>query len=181
MCPKKQINSNFGIWLLPYKSLGLKLYTSLGKLKQIFYLIMNRPIPLELSSWTRGRGANPTKGKLGIPGSRTKLEFPGYIKTKSLNLTSMLKRYKKYFGLIISILYASSPSSLLLCSHKPLNQKIYPRTLLWILLRRLKIKSNSSLNIQLNVYNSGIINNKWTSAPNKYENLYPLWMGNITP
>ncbi len=120
---KSRLIRIFGIWLLPYKSLGLKLYTSLGKLKQIFYLIMNRPIPLELSSWTRGRGANPTKGKLGIPGSRTKLEFLDTLKTKSLNLTSMLKRYKKYFGLIISILYTSSPSSLLLCSHKPLNQK----------------------------------------------------------
>lgn len=101
-----------GIWLKPYRSLGLSLYTPLSKLQQIINLLTNQEIPLEIQGYTRGRGANPSKGTTSTAPSRTLLSYRSLHSSEILNLASLVSKYEKYFGLLMSKLYSSHSSQL---------------------------------------------------------------------
>ena len=97
------------LWLKSFKSLGLELFTPLCLWNQMLNLIKGLPIPLHLKGNTRGRGSNPLKGKRGTTGSNTLLDFSLSSNSPKLDLNLLKIKYKKYFGLILSLLY-SSPS-----------------------------------------------------------------------
>lgn len=157
LCRKKSsLVRIFGIWLKPYISLGLKLYTNWGMSRQILNIVLRRPIPLELMGWTRGRGENPVKGLAGTLPSRRKLEFPGTAKDcpEKLDLTTMLKGYKKYFGLLISLLYASKPPEAPSPTATRL-LKLSKNSLLWKILNGKKQRNLNKRSLKLDIYNSG--------------------------
>lgn len=112
-CRKKSslIRLNY-LWLKPLISLGLKLETSLSTIEQLLQVLTKEnDFSLNLYGWTRGRGDNPQTGRRGTLGSKRPLNYLSSNPTSPpLNLTSMLKNYKPYFGYILSLLYAS-PSS----------------------------------------------------------------------
>ena len=109
-CEKKSgLTRLFHIWLKPYRSLGLTLYTPSSKLKQLLYLILRKPTVLSLKSSTRGRGDNPHKKKAGTPPRTEELNYgTGDLR---LTLSSLLRQYRPYFGLLMSKLYGQGPPS----------------------------------------------------------------------
>lgn len=107
-CSKKsRLVKLYNVWLHPYISLGVKLYTPLTLWEQIMKVLQSTPIPLELSGWTRGRGANPSKGTTGTPPSRQVLNFRKSRSHPSLNYDLLKKLYKPYWGLLLSRLYGN--------------------------------------------------------------------------
>lgn len=173
-CPQKSsLVRIFGLWLKPYQSLGLSLYTNMSILNQLKSLILGKSIPLELMGWTRGRGANPLKGKRETFPSRTKL---AYKKRKEeseyLNLTKLLADYKDYFGLLIARLYSNEEKKPEFTPTTPLKKG----SILWELKRRLRMKSNRDLAISLNVYNSGCKLNELLLRINNSEQIPSEWL-----
>lgn len=109
-CSKKsRLVKLLGIWVNPFISLGLNLYTPLSLTQQLYLHLIDEAerVTLELSGWTRGRGENPVTGRPGTEPSRISLSFENSTKTSQLNLTLMKRFYKRYFGLILSRLYGS--------------------------------------------------------------------------
>jgi len=103
-CPKKSgLVRIKGVWLKPYKSFGLCLYTKESLWNQILLLLQSKPIPLHLRSNTRGRGENPITGKKGTLPQKIELNFT--LGNKSLTLPEMLTHYRPYFGLLMAKLY----------------------------------------------------------------------------
>lgn len=103
---KSSLTRLFHIWLKPYRSLGLTLYTSSSKLEQLLNLILRKPTLLSLKSSTRGRGDNPNKKKLGTPPRTEELNYgTGALR---LTLSNLLREYRPYFGLLMSKLYGHS-------------------------------------------------------------------------
>jgi hypothetical protein len=151
-CPKKSsIVRMFGLWLKPYKSLGLSLYTTKSYWIQFKTLILlgSSYIPLDLRGSTRGRGMNPKTGKSSTLPSHTKLEYWNKTRSSCLNLRNLILHYKPYFGLLMSKLYSPGltiPSS-------SVRLQAHPQSLLGELL---KSKVNKSLpsGQQLTLYNS---------------------------
>lgn len=139
----------FWIWIKPYKSLGLSLYTTLSVYKQIVYTILKKSVPLDLEGSTRGRGANPVKRTLATLSSREKLNYPSIDKIHTLNLSSLLLQYRPYFGLLMSKLY--SPQA-----KKTNNYRLscVPGSLLWTILKS-GVNKTLPYSERLNLYNSG--------------------------
>ena len=135
------------LWLKSFKSLGLELFTPLCLWNQMLNLIKGLPIPLHLKGNTRGRGSNPLTGQRGTTGSNTLLDFSLSSNSPKLDLNLLKIKYKKYFGLILSLLY-SSPS-LEEAIHRPRSKKtIYTKYY-----KLLKTSTKKSLN--MNRYNIG--------------------------
>ena len=124
-CEKKSgLTRFFHIWLKPYRSLGLTLYTSLSKWQQLLNLILGKPTLLSLRSSTRGRGENPHKKKPSTPPRTEELSYGNG--DMRLTLSSLLRHYRPYFGLLMSKLYGRGPNT-------PSVQPLTPRSLLWYL------------------------------------------------
>lgn len=144
----------WGIWLKPYKSLGLCLYTSQSYFEQILNKFLDEPISLDLRASTRGRGSNPITGKRGTNPQNSILNYRRTSDGSDLNLEKLISQYKPYFGLLMSKLY--NPK-------EPLRSfrlsKIQPRSILGFLY---KFKLNPTLpkSERLNLYNSGSKLNK---------------------
>ena len=94
-----------GIWITSFNSLGLSLYTESNLFYQLFHLLKGESIPIELKGNTRGRGANPIKGKPSTQPSRVLLKNIGINPQKIITLSHMRNSWKPYFGLIIAKLY----------------------------------------------------------------------------
>jgi hypothetical protein len=110
---------------------------------------------MNLRGYTRGRGPNPLKRKTGTLGSRTLLEYPSSQPLgKPLNYESMKIHYRKYFGLLLALLYSSKQEAH--SQFKPfpplVNQK---KPIIEILRPLLKKKGNKSLGLSLDEYNQG--------------------------
>lgn len=151
-CTKKsRIIKALNIWIRSYKSLGLELFTHASYLNQLWSNITNQPIPLNLKGSTRGRGANPLKGKLPTTGSQQLLDFHS-DNNKRLNFTLMKSKYQSYFGYLMSRLYAPNnpnqpkPQGLLSTCQKG--------SLLWTILTR-QGKKYLQKSYNLHLYNAG--------------------------
>lgn len=138
----------FGIWIKDYVSLGIKLYSRHSQWQQLNLVLNQRPIPLELQGYTRGRGANPLKGKASTLPSRTKLEYWSPTLEQCLNLQNLILKYKPYFGLLLSKLYTGN-----LPSQPRTRPKIPPNSLLGILHKAQINKYLLSRSDKLNIYN----------------------------
>lgn len=111
ICPQKSgFVKMFNLWLKPYKSLGLTLYTPLTYFQQVQYLLSRKKVPLELKASTRGRGANPSKNQPSTLPSNTKLNFSVDSTSAKLNLKLLIEHYQPYWGLLLAKLYKSSSS-----------------------------------------------------------------------
>lgn len=67
---------------------------------------MDEEIELELMSNTRGRGGNPHKKSRPTSPQQIYLSYPSKLpNTPPLNLKLLLRKFKPYFGLILSKLY----------------------------------------------------------------------------
>ena len=154
ICPRKSgLVRLCTIWLKPYVSLGLRLSTSLNFFDQLLNKIFSNSIKLDLSGWTRGRGANPTKGKPSTLPSRTKLEFTHATTSMKLDFTSLLKYYKKYFGLLQARLYSNNNESPLRWNSLKSVKKSPLRKVLHYM--RISPKIRKSLDLHINLYNAG--------------------------
>lgn len=157
ICTKKSRLVKFwGLWLHPYISLGLKLHTSFPKWLQFHHILQGKPIPLILSGWTRGRGANPIKRKPSTPPSRVSLSDLKENSPKKLSLALLLSDYGKYFGLIQAKLYCNL--------NKVYTIKTYPESKKKSILRRIQhsIKGDNNFNKQsfvpkIDIYNASSI------------------------
>lgn len=174
-----------GVWLKPYSSLGLRLKPSLGFWGQVESLLKQQLPQLELQGFTRGRGANPKKGKAGTSPSRTKLS--DLSKTaKPLTLSLLLNNYKPYFGLIMAYLYSPSDDRI---SYKYKIPPLKPKSILWKLIRKLPWRSRKN-QPRLDIYNAGckltevllrintgqILDYEWAKLnPNLYRELRFPW------
>jgi hypothetical protein len=138
----------FGVWLKPYRSLGLCLYSPMSIYEQIVTLLNDEIIPLELKGMTRGRGANPVTGKASTNPSHEKLNYLNVSKTKELNLRNLILEYRPYFGLLMSKLYGS-PKNLKFSK----TSRILPSSLLGQLLRK-KINKILLRTEKINIFNS---------------------------
>lgn len=106
LCPQKSGWVRlFGLWLKPLNSLGLSLYTKLSYSEQLYQLLTDELIPLNLRGNTRGRGANPQKGTPSTEPSRLELENLSPKGFTPLSLNLLINQYKSYFGLFLSKLY----------------------------------------------------------------------------
>ena len=150
-CKKKSqfVRINW-IWLKPFRSLGLELSTPFTKLEQIMRRLLQQPISEDLSANTRGRGANPITRRASSPGSRKVLKLRNLLNDQILNLSTLKKDYKPYFGLLQAFLYSPFWGKTSMRS-TPLG---YSQSLLGILKQRLKQKKNRKLELKLNLYNS---------------------------
>jgi len=174
ICRKKSKLIKFlGLWISPYKSLGLNLYTPTSLTQQILLLLKREPIPLELMGWTRGRGANPQKNKKSTSASRKELNFLSLDSSSRLDLKNLIFQYKKYFGLLVSNLY--NPH-LLRKSLLPFEGNIKPKSLLWTVKKELRKKKHKSIKNWLNLYNSGCKFNELLLKVNSREQLEPQWL-----
>lgn len=107
------------------------MYTPMSYLEQLYSLITRHPISLELKGSTRGRGSNPSKGKLSTDPSNQPLQYLSRNPDDVLNLRKLILSYRPYFGLLMSKLY-TCPSVPLSPSYKtPLSYS--PKSLLGIL------------------------------------------------
>jgi len=151
-CYKKSSIIKFlGIWIKPYKSLGLELKVQESQLQQLYLRLLNYPYTYLLSGKTRGRGSNPLKGKRGTLGSNTLLNYKDNTTTTSyLNYQNLIERYRNYFGLIMSSLYQSKPSPEAL-TKVPVKASTFYRLLKF----NRKIKKLEEFKT-LNIYNAGI-------------------------
>lgn len=153
---KSRLVKNLGIWLHPYISLGLNLYTNLSKYSQLRNLLLKKPIPLYLRGWTRGRGANPIKQKESTQPSRVLLENLKEGSSKQMTIGLLLSNYQKYFGLIQSKLYCNI--------NKVYTIKTYPESKEKSILRKLQhsIKGDNNFNKKsfvpkIDIYNASSI------------------------
>ena len=144
-CEKKSgLTRIFRLWLKPFRSLGLTLYTPSTLLEQITFLLTGQEPSLSLKSSTRGRGANPHQRKRGTLPRTEELDYgTGGLR---LTLATLIRSYRPYFGLLMSKLYGrelagrSSPS-------------LPPHSLLWEL-RRSKINDYLLPSERLTLYNT---------------------------
>ena len=143
----------FSIWLKPYVSLGLRLSSSLTLWEQILYKFTFRSIPLDLSGWTRGRGANPSKGKPSTLPSRQKLDYINIKTLEKLDFVNLLKKYGKYFGLLQAKLYSTTSFKPPVCKELKSVKKSPLRKLLHYMRSSPQIKKR--LNLHINLYNAG--------------------------
>ena len=154
-CPQKSgLVRIWGFWLKPYKSLGLCLYTTQSLSEQILNWILDEPITLDLRASTRGRGYNPCTRKRGTEPQNSPLNYRRKSDDSYLNLETLIKHYKPYFGLLMSKLY--NPKEPLRSSKL---SKIKPRSLLGLLYQR-KLNPTLPKSERLNLYNSGSKLNK---------------------
>jgi len=149
ICPKKSGWVRIlGLWIKPYKSLGLTLLTSLNLLDQIKYRILNKPIPYKLKGSTRGRGANPVKNKPSTLPSNLELNFSEDNKRR-LDYDQLIRKYKPYFGLLMSKLYNGNQ----VIPHQDQRLKSKTGSLLWKInpkkLNRTLLKED-----RINLYNA---------------------------
>jgi len=144
----------FGLWLKPYKSLGLTLYTNLTPFSQFIRLALSLPINLNLKGSTRGRGSNPKTGKLGTLPCNKELNFPSKDGQSTLNLTSLLSSYKPYFGLLLSKLYSENLTSL------PSSHLKFSKSSILSELKPYKLNKNLRNRDKLNLYNCSSKMNK---------------------
>jgi len=140
----------WGIWIKPYKSLGLSLYTSLNYLQQLYFLITQQPIPLSLKGSTRGRGANPLKKKSSTLPSSKELFYLSKTGGPNLDLMTLIRQYKPYFGLFQSKLYNSSD-----ISNYKFPKLIYKSNSLLGILFKQNINKELPKLERLTLYNSG--------------------------
>jgi len=142
-----------GIWIKPFISLGLKLSTPWTMLWQLILHLQDESdqIKLELSGWTRGRGANPISGKPGTEPSRIPLSFWNKTRTKELNLELLILNYRNYFGMILSRLYGPSTTS------KPQSPPLKTKPLKGSLLGQLLSvpRHKRVVDLKLDLFNSG--------------------------
>lgn len=140
----------WGIWLKPYKSLGLSLYTPLTYLSQFYLLLTHQPIPMHLQGSTRGRGANPSKGKPSTSPSNKKLNYISHSGRADFDLTTLIRHYRPYFGLFQSKLYNSRATT-----SSVRNKLLYnPKSLLGLLFKH-KINKELPKIERLTLYNCG--------------------------
>lgn len=170
---KSKIIKLFGLWILPYRSLGLNLYTTTSLTQQILLIWKKEPIPQNLMGWTRGRGANPKKRKMSTAASRKELKFISLDSLSILNLKTLIIQYKKYFGLLVSNLY--NPR-LLAKTKLPFEGIIKPQSFLWTLKKELKKPKHKSKKNCLNLYNSGCKLNELLLKVNSREKIEPQWL-----
>lgn len=172
-CPKKSsLVRIMGIWLKPFSSLGLKLYTSLSVYEQLWHKWDEQPIPLDLMGWTRGRGANPVTGKKSTMKSRRKLAFDSRSDQSKLNLVKLLKEYRNYFGLIMAQLYNAGPSS---TTSTRLMRSLKTNSLLWHCLIKQRSLQQNKLGLKLDLYNSGGKLIEAFQRVNTSQELSPKW------
>ena len=141
----------YGIWLHPYQSLGLRLYSPYRPLTQLFRKVLGLSPTLKLTGWTRGRGSNPSTGKPPTTTSRLPLEDLVSHSPSKLSVELLVGKYKTYFGLILSRLYGCS-STLPTSSSLSLSTK---RGSLLSSLQKLRRK-NPEIKLNLDLYNSGV-------------------------
>jgi hypothetical protein len=156
ICPKK---SGFvrilNVWVKPFKSLGLSLYTKETVWRQVVNLSMGTSPVLELRGSTRGRGANPVTGKAGTLPSNTMLQFRINPKSPILDFKVMKNNFRDRLGLIMSILY--SPKDIKEEGFIPLKplKKVKGETLLKLIHQRTKLRKIRKGAVKLNLYNIG--------------------------
>lgn len=168
-CPRKSsLIRLFGIWLQPYKSLGLMLKSSSGILSQIYWSwLRQKPAALDLYGSTRGRGDNPTTGKVGTRGSNKHLNLKNdNSQLPPLNYELLKTHYKKFFGYLTACLFSSPPNTTPLRSPKSL----YHGSLLQIV----KTEHKHQPCVPLNKYNTGSRMNElllsiYTSSPSAFK------------
>jgi len=170
-CPQKSGLVRFlGLWLKPFKSLGLQLYTDVSPWSQIPYLLSMISLPLNLMGYTRGRAANPLSGKSATPASRVLLNFRKSVTSLPLTYSLMVKSFRKYFGLLMSKLYSSKEVE----PNFSVNSDAH--SYLWLITknrpRNKKLRTN---HIHLDLYNSGSEINRLFLSVNKYNHLDDKW------
>jgi len=170
-CPQKSGLVRFlGIWLKPYKSLGLQLYTDFSLLSQVTSLLTMRSIPLHLMGYTRGRAANALTGKPATPASRVLLNFRKSLTSLPLTYSLMVKNFRKYFGLLMSKLYSSKEVE----PNFSFNSDAH--SYLWLITRnRPGNKTLRTNHIKLDLFNSGSEINRLFLSVNKYNHLAENW------
>jgi len=163
----------FGIWLTPYISLGLKIYSPAGIFQQLLLKLLGQPIPLKLQGWTRGRGANPVTGRPSRSSSTVALDsLTPTPSAKRLSFDILLKDLKRYFGLIMSLLYGGERKESPLPSRN-LWPTIKPGSILFHLYRRQKKNPDSELHLDL--ITSGVKLNEALLQVNRNEPLPSSW------
>jgi len=160
----------FGLWLKPFRSLGLQLYTTLPFLHQLKYLLNPNRISLDLMGYTRGRAANPLFGTSSTPPSRNPLHFQKSLDSLPLTYSLMKSHYRKYFGLLMSKLYSSK-------SVEPnFNLTSEPHSYLWLITKNhpsnKKLKRHS---VHLDLFNSGCEINRLFLTRNRGLSLDLKW------
>ena len=151
----------FGLWLRPYKSLGLEFRPSGNILSWILTWIANEPWTYELRASTHGRAPNPVKKKLGTLPSYQPLKFKRTTNKRVeeiLNFETLKSNFKPYFGLLMAKLYYPKPTrnanSLLLWKSRSFLGEII-----------LSKKALKKLGIKLDIYNSGCkVNELWLQS-----------------
>ena len=168
-CPQKsKLVRIFNIWIHPYQSLGLQVKSRISVLRQFFYVLIGKDIPLDLFGNTKGRGENPLKRKFGTNGSRKLLNYKSISNTNlNLNLITLRTSYKQYFGFLMSRLYSSEslPSSM-----------IWPKPKFLLSLNNfLKYRSKAPYPQTLNKYNVGSKLSELFLMVNCNNKLTPEW------
>lgn len=173
------------LWLSPYKSLGLTLYTTDSLWLQIQKKFFQDTISLSLKGSTRGRGSNPHTGKKGTLPSNQELYYDSG--SDRLTLSTLLSTYRPYFGLLQSKLYSPLSDLSTFSSSKALTPKI--KSTLWTLNVKKQNKLETDLFSRWNLYNYGyrcnhlLLENlmnqtlslKWT-PPNFKRNIKLKWI-----
>jgi len=154
---KSSLIRAFGIWLKPFRSLGLSLYCPTNYETQMSFLYDGKQPSLHLKAHTRGRGLNPITGKASTLPSHTKLSDLNSGTKPSIEFSHLLSDYRKYFGFFLSKLYGGKASL-----YKPHTWKhdIKRYSPLGQLLFKHQINSTLGKLEQWTVYNSGSKMNK---------------------
>ena len=144
-CEKKSgITRLLWIWMKPYKSLGLTLYTTSSLLTQMKCLLSGQEPLMSLKSSTRGRGANPHKRKKETLPRTEELNYgSGNLR---LTLTTLIRSYRPYFGLLMSKLYGKGPL-------RPPRASTTPQSFLWEL-KRYRLNDRLLSSERINLYNT---------------------------
>ena len=151
LCPRKSgLVRLFGIWLKPYKSLGLCLFTKDSKIQQIIKLLRGQEISLNLRSNTRGRSENAKTGRKSTSAQTKLLEYG--LTNNKLILSNMISHYQHYFGYLMAKLYSSEEE---IKSSTKLNCK--KGSPLWYYQRR---KNSLTKDRPITIYNAGSQLNK---------------------
>lgn len=152
LCPQKsRLIKLYGVWIHPYISLGLKLYTEQTRMRQLWTLLLGQEIPLNLQGYTRGRGANQSKRTSGTLASRTKLNYSNNKNKRKLNYKTLVTTYKNYFGLLMSRLYTGKSQPL-----QRLKPSSNPKETLYSHFKKKETKRTlKKFEINLNRYNIG--------------------------
>jgi hypothetical protein len=184
ICTKKSgLVRLFGIWLKPYRSLGLSLETLQTPFHQLLSLLFTSDVvPLILKSNTRGRGPNPTTGHPGTPPRTSLFYYSSRESGPPLDLPLLVKSYAPYFGMFLSKLYGGT----VLPSSQPLKTQLKKRSPLWHIYPQIN-KYLLPLD-KFNEYNSGsklnkLLLNLWFDEPTSSELLlvYPNLKRDLKP